>query len=116
MRALLLALALTALVVAQGSSYGFLLVNRTGGALTMVAASPADQGQWADNSIPLQLEDGQSASIQVTPNPGSAPEEWDLQLTWADGKQAVLHDLRFEDLNRLTVIRDAGGNLTTLQE
>lgn len=112
---MLLVLALAFQALAQ-SAYDFSLVNRTGRTLVNVAAAPAETGQWADNSIALKLENGQSASIRVTPNPGSFPEQWDLQLTWDDDSTAIIHDLRFENLSRLTVMRDAHGELTTLQE
>lgn len=112
---ILLVLALAFQAFAQ-SAYDFSLVNRTGRTLVNVAAAPAETGQWADNSIALKLENGQSASIRVTPNPGSFPEQWDLQLTWDDDSTAIIHDLRFENLSRLTVMRDAHGELTTLQE
>jgi len=112
--ALLLTTIATVPVQAQ-SAQDFVLVNKTGYALSEIYISPAKADNWGDDLLEDAdggMEDGESQKITFS-NAGRVCN-WDLKVIYEeDDSEAVWHDLNLCDIRKITIRWNKKTNVTS---
>ena len=101
---LLLSTLATAPVQAQ-SAQDFILVNKTGYALSEIYISPAKADHWGDDLLENEddaMEDG--ASQKITFSNAGRVCHWDLKVVYEeDDSEAVWQDINLCDIRKITI-------------
>jgi len=111
---LLLATVAAAPVQAQ-SAQDFVLVNRTGYALSEIYISPAKANNWGDDLLADEdeaMDDGVSQKITFS-NAGSVCR-WDLKVVYEeDDSEAVWTDINLCEIRKITIRWNKSTNVTS---
>jgi hypothetical protein len=111
---MLMATVLAAGVFAQ--IFDFTLVNKTGFTINAIFVSPADDDEWGDDVLELDvLPNNKSVDIEFDEDYEDLLiafdiDKYDLKCEYEDGSVDEWYDLKLEDIVTLTLTLDKKGN------